>query len=144
MAKNEWFTFPASGDDGRTIIVTGRIDVEKYRSRERNNIRVEVTLPYTPMRRIRIPFRRRCRTPRKDNRCLRGSTQREEHRPAYGHIHRCRRTQLGVLHFQHRSFWIIPQPCPRSIPSVASQHLCRKRPRMGRIRRNEIHLCIGC
>ncbi len=48
MAKNEWFTFPASGDDGRTIIVTGRIDVEKYRSRERNNIRVEVTLPYTP------------------------------------------------------------------------------------------------
>lgn len=48
MAKNEWFTFPASDDDGRTVIVTGRLDVEKYRSRERNSIRVEVTLPYTP------------------------------------------------------------------------------------------------
>lgn len=48
MAKDEWFTFPATDDNGRTIIVTGRVDVDKYRSRERNSIRVEVTLPYTP------------------------------------------------------------------------------------------------
>ncbi|MBJ2162138.1 MAG: DUF695 domain-containing protein [Muribaculaceae bacterium] len=45
-SKNEWFTCPASSEDGRTIIVTGRLDVESYRARERNNIRVEVTLPY--------------------------------------------------------------------------------------------------
>ena len=55
MAKNEWFTFPASDDEGRTIIVTGRIDVEKYRSRERNSIRVEVTLPYTPEGELGFP-----------------------------------------------------------------------------------------
>lgn len=48
MAKDEWFTFPATDDNGNTIIVTGRVDVDKYRSRERNSIRVEVTLPYTP------------------------------------------------------------------------------------------------
>lgn len=48
MAKDEWFTFPATDDNGHTIIVTGRVDVDKYRSRERNSIRVEVTLPYTP------------------------------------------------------------------------------------------------
>lgn len=48
MAKDEWFTFPATDDNGRTIIVTGRVDVDKYRSRERNSIRVEVTMPYTP------------------------------------------------------------------------------------------------
>lgn len=48
MANNEWFTFPATDDNGHTIIVTGRVDVDKYRSRERNSIRVEVTLPYTP------------------------------------------------------------------------------------------------
>lgn len=46
--KNEWFTTPAVDDNGNTIIVTGRLDVDSYRSRERNNIRVEVTLPYTP------------------------------------------------------------------------------------------------
>ena len=55
MAKNEWFTFPASDDDGRTVIVTGRLDVEKYRSRERNSIRVEVTLPYTPEGELGFP-----------------------------------------------------------------------------------------
>lgn len=43
-----WFTVPTSDDNGNTIIVTGRCDVEKYRSRGRNNIRVEVSLPYTP------------------------------------------------------------------------------------------------
>lgn len=46
--KNEWITCPTTDDEGHTIIVTGRVDVEAYRSRERNNIRVEVTLPYTP------------------------------------------------------------------------------------------------
>lgn len=48
MSKDDWLTMPASDDNGKTIIVTGRLDVAKYRSRERNNIRVEVTLPYTP------------------------------------------------------------------------------------------------
>ncbi|MDE6040269.1 MAG: DUF695 domain-containing protein [Muribaculaceae bacterium] len=47
-SKNEWFTIPTTDDDGNTIIVTGRADVEKFRSRERNSIRVEVTYPYTP------------------------------------------------------------------------------------------------
>lgn len=46
--KDEWFTMPTTDDEGHTIIVTGRLEVEAYRSRERNNIRVEVTLPYTP------------------------------------------------------------------------------------------------
>lgn len=44
----EWFTMPTEDEQGNTIIVTGRKDVGKYRSRARNNIRVEVTLPYTP------------------------------------------------------------------------------------------------
>lgn len=50
MAQHEddWFTVLTTDDAGNTIIVTGRLDVAKYRSRERNNIRVEVSLPYTP------------------------------------------------------------------------------------------------
>ncbi len=47
-APGTWFTVPTTDDDGNTIIVTGRADVDKYRSRQRNNIRVEITLPYTP------------------------------------------------------------------------------------------------
>ncbi len=48
MANDTWFTVPTTDDDGNTIIVTGREDVGKYRSRERNSIRVEVSMPYTP------------------------------------------------------------------------------------------------
>lgn len=43
-----WITVPTTDDEGHTIIVTGRSDVEKYRSRPRNSIRVEVSMPYTP------------------------------------------------------------------------------------------------
>lgn len=46
--NNNWFTVPAVGDDGRTIIVTGRLDVEAFRSKPRNSIRVEVSMPYEP------------------------------------------------------------------------------------------------
>lgn len=45
---DNWYTTAAVDDNGNTIIVTGRLDVASYRSRERNNIRVEVTMPYTP------------------------------------------------------------------------------------------------
>lgn len=45
--KDSWITCPTVDDDGNTIIVTGRLDVDAYRARERNNIRVEVSLPYT-------------------------------------------------------------------------------------------------
>ncbi len=46
--KDDWITFPTVDDDGKTIIVTGRTDVEKFRSRDRNNIRVEVSMTYEP------------------------------------------------------------------------------------------------
>ncbi len=45
---DSWFTVPATDDNGNTVIVTGRTDVQKFRSKERNNIRVEVSMPYTP------------------------------------------------------------------------------------------------
>lgn len=46
--NNNWFTVPAVDDDGMTIIVTGRLDVDSYRARSRNSIRVEVSMPYIP------------------------------------------------------------------------------------------------
>ncbi len=48
IIMNDWFTTPADDGNGNTVIVTGRLDVEKFRSKERNSIRVEVTMPYTP------------------------------------------------------------------------------------------------
>lgn len=53
--KDDWLTFPTVDEQGNTIIVTGRLDVAKYRSRERNSIRVEVTLPYTPAGELGFP-----------------------------------------------------------------------------------------
>lgn len=44
--KNDWFTIPADDGQGNTIIVTGRRDVEAFRSKPRYTIRVEVTMPY--------------------------------------------------------------------------------------------------
>ncbi|MDE6207825.1 MAG: DUF695 domain-containing protein [Muribaculaceae bacterium] len=45
---DDWFISPTVDEDGNTIIVTGRLDVEKFRSKDKYSIRVEVTLPYTP------------------------------------------------------------------------------------------------
>lgn len=43
----DWWTSPAeSPETGKLIMVTGRRDVEKFRSNPRFNIRVEVTWPY--------------------------------------------------------------------------------------------------
>ena len=51
----EWFTMPAVDADGKTIIVTGRRDVDKFRSKERYCIRVEVSMPYTPAGELGFP-----------------------------------------------------------------------------------------
>lgn len=47
MEKNDWWTAPAETDDGRLIMVTGRADIEKFRSNPKFSIRVEVEWPYS-------------------------------------------------------------------------------------------------
>lgn len=46
MEKDSWWTAPAESEDGRLIMVTGRRDVEKFRTNPRFNIRIEVTWKY--------------------------------------------------------------------------------------------------
>lgn len=47
MAEEDvWWTAPAQSDGGRLIMVTGRRDVERFRSNPRFSIRVEVTWTY--------------------------------------------------------------------------------------------------
>lgn len=47
MAKEaDWWTSPQESESGRTILVTGRNDVEKFRKNPRMSIRVEVTWKY--------------------------------------------------------------------------------------------------
>ena len=45
----EWWTAPAESEDGQLVMVTGRRDVERFRSNPRFTIRVEVTWPYKPL-----------------------------------------------------------------------------------------------
>lgn len=45
-SKNNWFTVPAVNEQGQTIIVTGRFDVDAYRAKPKNCIRVEVSMKY--------------------------------------------------------------------------------------------------
>ncbi|MDO5395975.1 MAG: DUF695 domain-containing protein [Bacteroidales bacterium] len=42
----EWWTAPAESDDGRLIMVTGRADVEKFRTNPRFDTRVTVSWIY--------------------------------------------------------------------------------------------------
>ncbi|MDE6860432.1 MAG: DUF695 domain-containing protein [Duncaniella sp.] len=42
-----WWTAPTESENGRLIMVTGRKDIEKFRSNERYKIRIEVTWKYT-------------------------------------------------------------------------------------------------
>lgn len=47
MSKTgEWWTAPTESENGRLVMVTGRRDVEKFRSDPKFKIRVEVTWPY--------------------------------------------------------------------------------------------------
>lgn len=48
MDNGEWWTAPASADNGQLIMVTGRRDIKKFRDNPRFNIRVEVTWKYAP------------------------------------------------------------------------------------------------
>ncbi|MDE5725771.1 MAG: DUF695 domain-containing protein [Duncaniella sp.] len=48
METGIWWTAPAESESGRLIMVTGRKDVEKFRSNPRFGIRIEVTWKYTP------------------------------------------------------------------------------------------------
>ena len=41
-----WWTAPTESESGRLIMVTGRKDIEKFRSNERFKIRIEVTWKY--------------------------------------------------------------------------------------------------
>lgn len=43
----EWVTAPAESEDDNLIMVSGRLDIEKFRKNPRFNIRVEITWPYS-------------------------------------------------------------------------------------------------
>lgn len=45
--KNDWWTCPTESEDGRTIIVTGRRDIDAFRANPRFSIRVEITWRYS-------------------------------------------------------------------------------------------------
>lgn len=45
--NQDWWTAPTEGDDGQTVIVTGRRDIDKFRNKGKYNIRVEVTYNYS-------------------------------------------------------------------------------------------------
>ncbi len=44
--KGEWWTAPAEAPSGRLVMVTGRSDVEAFRSNGKYKVRVEVSWPY--------------------------------------------------------------------------------------------------
>lgn len=46
METSTWWTAPTESENGRLILVTGRKDVEKFRTNPRFSIRVEVTWRY--------------------------------------------------------------------------------------------------
>lgn len=46
MSQQTWWTAPTQSENDRLIMVTGRKDVEAFRSNPKFNIRVEVTWPY--------------------------------------------------------------------------------------------------
>jgi len=48
MANEVWWTAPASADNGKLIMVTGRSDIKSFRENPRFNIRVEVSWKYEP------------------------------------------------------------------------------------------------
>ena len=46
IKESDWWTSPTESEDGRLIMVTGRRDIDKFRSNPRFGIRVEVSWVY--------------------------------------------------------------------------------------------------
>lgn len=46
MENNDWWTSPAESEDGKLVMVTGRRDVQQFRSNPKFSIRMEVTWKY--------------------------------------------------------------------------------------------------
>lgn len=46
IMKGEWWTAPAEAEDGNLVMVTGRKDVDRFRSNPRFSIRIELTWSY--------------------------------------------------------------------------------------------------
>ena len=46
IASGSWWTAPTESESGRLIMVTGRKDIDNFRSNERFKIRIEVTWKY--------------------------------------------------------------------------------------------------
>ena len=44
--KNDWWTSPTQSENGNTVIVTGRRDIDKFRNNPKFKIRIEVTYKY--------------------------------------------------------------------------------------------------
>lgn len=44
--KNDWWTSPAESESGRLIMVSGRRDIDKFKSNPKYNIRVEISWDY--------------------------------------------------------------------------------------------------
>lgn len=49
MSMEKWWSYPAEGEDGKTIIVTGRDNVEKWQKPGKFPVRVTVSWDYAPL-----------------------------------------------------------------------------------------------
>ncbi|MDO4335379.1 MAG: DUF695 domain-containing protein [Bacteroidales bacterium] len=49
MKSDRWWSYPAEGDDSKTIIVTGRDNVEKWQKPGKFPVRVTVSWDYEPL-----------------------------------------------------------------------------------------------
>lgn len=46
---DRWWTYPAEADNGKTVIVSGRDGVDKFRTGGKYNYRIDVTWRYSPL-----------------------------------------------------------------------------------------------
>lgn len=49
MKTDKWWSYPAEGEDGKTIIVTGRDNIEKWQKPGKFPVRVTVSWDYEPL-----------------------------------------------------------------------------------------------
>ena len=49
MSSDKWWTYPAESEDGKTIIVTGRDNIDKFRQNGKYIYRINVTWKYTSL-----------------------------------------------------------------------------------------------
>jgi hypothetical protein len=131
--KGEYWTCPTISDEGYDILVTGRADIEKFRTNPRFSIRVTITWKYGGHD---MPGIEDSKLMEQATDAMADTFDKDPVAVLTGIYTGDGSRQWVFLHHQHQYLRTQTQRSPGAAAADATGNHMRERPRLGRIRRN--------